>query len=203
MPFLASYRLSERFWGFDGLAVESRGKRLSGARGGASRGMEKRMKEKKCYIGVYVTPEEKGLLHEAAKEANISVSELIKRSILLPADENGNTALAEVMTVEQMADYLHVSQRKARSLCENGNVPSFAIGRQYRILKSALDDFIARSRHQLNGLPELLRPEQAANYLKVSRATIQRMITSGEIDACRIAGRWRIKREVVARMVDA
>ena len=154
---------------------------------------------KKCYIGVYVTPEEKNFLNSAAKEAQISVSELIKRSVFVPASEQ--TPPTETMTVLQMAEYLHVSKRKARSLCEEGTIPSFRIGKQYRVEKAALDEYIEKERRQATELPDLLRPEEAASYLKVSRTTVHRMIVSGEIKACRVSGRHRISRENILNLI--
>ena len=160
------------------------------------------MKQKKCYIGVYVTQEEKDMLNDAASKAQISVSELIKRSVLLPAAGGEETALADVMTIKQMADYLHVSERCARKLCESGKVPSFTIGKQHRVTKASLDEYITKTRRPTEGLPELLRPEQAAYYLNVSRATVRNMITSGQIAACRVAKSYRIKREDILHLVN-
>ena len=120
------------------------------------------MKQKKCYIGVYVTQEEKDILNDAANRAQISVSEFIKRNILLPAAGGENTAVAEVMTVKQMADYLHVSERNARKLCENGKIPSFMIGKQHRVTKASLDEYIVKTRRPAEDLPDLLRPSHRA-----------------------------------------
>ncbi|MBQ9511804.1 MAG: helix-turn-helix domain-containing protein [Lachnospiraceae bacterium] len=156
----------------------------------------------KAYIGAVVTEEEKQLLCALARAENISLSEFIKRKLLVDADKE-QAALPEMLTVDEMACYLHVSRRKARAMCESGTVPSRKFGKSYRVLKKALDEFLVRDMGQYQDLPELLRPEEAANYLKISRCTLNRMIVSGEIKTVRISNRHRIKREVVAQMVGA
>ncbi len=60
-----------------------------------------------------------------------------------------------------------------------------AIKRKSKGLLSGMDE-----------LPELLKPEEAQNVLRVSRATMFRMIEAGTLPgAVRVHGSWRILRD--------
>lgn len=159
---------------------------------------------KKTYIGAMVTEEEKQSLLCAAKEMNVTLSEFIKRRVLVPvtAARGCPDHHADMLTVEQMASVLHVSVRKARMLCEEGRVTCVRIGKLYRITRASLEDYLAGERKKADDQAELMRPEEAASCLKISRSTMHRMIVSGEIPATRVANRYRIRREDVLVLLE-
>lgn len=43
--------------------------------------------------------------------------------------------------------------------------------------------------------------EEVARILKVSTDTIRRMITDGELEAVKVRGQWRIKKESVDKLL--
>lgn len=54
-----------------------------------------------------------------------------------------NTALDhELLTAEEVADYLRVSQFTVWRWCKSGRLPAFQIGREWRIRKRGLNDLI-------------------------------------------------------------
>jgi excisionase family DNA binding protein len=48
----------------------------------------------------------------------------------------------EVLTVKEAAAFLKVDRRKLVTLIESGKIPGVRIGRSYRVLKSALLNYI-------------------------------------------------------------
>jgi excisionase family DNA binding protein len=51
-------------------------------------------------------------------------------------------------------------------------------------------------------MEELLTIEEVARILKVSVQTVRRMIDEGELQARKIRGQWRIKREDLRNYID-
>jgi len=56
-----------------------------------------------------------------------------------------------VMTLRQVADYLHCSYNTARRLAKHGKIPGFAMGGSWRFLKSEVDQWIAKGGGQPSG----------------------------------------------------
>ena len=50
----------------------------------------------------------------------------------------------DMLTVEEVAKELRVDQKTVRRWIQRGELVAIDIGREYRIRRSALDDFIAR-----------------------------------------------------------
>jgi excisionase family DNA binding protein len=48
--------------------------------------------------------------------------------------------------------------------------------------------------------PEIYTIEEAAKILKVSDDTVRKMIKNGELEARKIRGQWRIRREAIDRL---
>lgn len=154
------------------------------------------------YISVPVTKEEKVKLSEEAKGKNLSLAELVKRKMMTPAAEEG-MSLSDMMTIKQVAEYLIVSQSKARSLCASGELKSIKLGKSTRVLKSSIQEYVEREIKRQEAPDEVLRPEEAASLLKVSRSTMHRMIASGEINAFAVSKSYRIRKEDVLQMMGA
>ena len=52
----------------------------------------------------------------------------------------------EIMTVQEVADYLRISRTTVWRWCNEGRLPAFRIGREWRIKRDALEKTIAQSR---------------------------------------------------------
>jgi excisionase family DNA binding protein len=46
-------------------------------------------------------------------------------------------------------------------------------------------------------MPAIMTPDQVAEYLQVSRATVYRLIRAGELDAVRVGRSYRVRREAL------
>jgi excisionase family DNA binding protein len=53
-------------------------------------------------------------------------------------------AESDVMTLQQVADYLHCNYDTANKLARQGAIPGFGLGGNWRFLKSELDKWIAQ-----------------------------------------------------------
>ena len=56
---------------------------------------------------------------------------------------------SQVMTLRDVADYLHCSYATAYSFAQQGVIPSFKLGGGWRILKSEIDKWIAKGGRRL------------------------------------------------------
>lgn len=61
-----------------------------------------------------------------------------------------------------------------------------------------------RDRHKMSHdtLPPVLTLEQAAGYLQLTAAELDAELEGGKIPAWKVAGKWRIKRDVLARLLE-
>ena len=53
-----------------------------------------------------------------------------------------------VMTIDEVAEYLHIHSLTARRLAREGAIPAFKVGRQWRIKRESLDQWIERESMQ-------------------------------------------------------
>lgn len=51
-------------------------------------------------------------------------------------------------------------------------------------------------------LPEILRPGEVADFLCIHKNTVYKLIRRGELPAFRVGRSWRIRREVLAELVE-
>ncbi len=51
-------------------------------------------------------------------------------------------------------------------------------------------------------LPPVLTLEQAAGYLQLTAAELDAELEGGKIPAWKVAGKWRIKRDVLSRLLE-
>jgi excisionase family DNA binding protein len=49
-----------------------------------------------------------------------------------------------VMTIDEVAEYLHIHTLTARRLAREGAIPAFKVGRQWRIKRALLDRWMER-----------------------------------------------------------
>jgi len=68
-------------------------------------------------------------------------------SYLLATSEADRDVFMEqkVMTVQEVADYLRISRTTAWRWCNEGRLPAFRIGREWRIKREALEETIVQS----------------------------------------------------------
>ena len=60
-----------------------------------------------------------------------------------------------IMTVDEVAEYLHLHPLTVRRLARDGEIPAFKVGRQWRIKRELLDRWIAdRSAQNADVSPE-------------------------------------------------
>ena len=56
--------------------------------------------------------------------------------------ENSNEQ--EIMTIEQLAEYLQLSETTTYKLVQNGTIPAFKLGRHWRVRKKGLEELLER-----------------------------------------------------------
>jgi excisionase family DNA binding protein len=62
-------------------------------------------------------------------------------------------ATSEVMTIDELADYLKVSKSTLYKLAQQGRVPGQKVGKHWRFNKQAIDDWISSSPGELRPNP--------------------------------------------------
>ena len=78
--------------------------------------------------------------------------------------------IREVMTVEEVADYLQVSLRSIYNMAAAGEIPAAKVAGQWRFKKTEVDAWlVALSRREYNGpeLPEVVDTAKALHNGKV------------------------------------
>ena len=50
----------------------------------------------------------------------------------------------EIMTVSQVAEYFQISEMTTYKLVQEGSIPGFKLGRNWRVKRDDLDDFIKK-----------------------------------------------------------
>ena len=57
--------------------------------------------------------------------------------------------MTELMTVEEMADYLRVTKKTIYRLLERGSIPAMKVGRQWRFNKASISEWLQRNSGQV------------------------------------------------------
>lgn len=52
----------------------------------------------------------------------------------------------EIMTINQVAEYLKISEITTYKLVQEGKIPAFKVGRHWRIMKEDLKEFIEKQK---------------------------------------------------------
>lgn len=52
----------------------------------------------------------------------------------------------EIMTIRQVAEYLRISEVTTYRLVQNDKIPAFKVGRNWRVRKEDLNDFIDKQK---------------------------------------------------------
>ncbi len=61
------------------------------------------------------------------------------------------TKATQMMTVDEVADYLQLHPLTVRRLARTGELPMFKVGRQWRAKRTLLDKWIDEQTHQDSG----------------------------------------------------
>ena len=56
----------------------------------------------------------------------------------------------EIMTVNEVAEYLKISEVTTYKLVQEGKIPAFKIGRHWRVMRIDLGEFIEKLKHGEN-----------------------------------------------------
>jgi len=64
-------------------------------------------------------------------------------------------AMRDVLTVDEIADYLRVSRATICRWCGAGKLPAFKIGKSWRVQRSDLEGYIRRQRDAMPDQPGL------------------------------------------------
>ncbi len=57
-----------------------------------------------------------------------------------------NNSTSEIMTVTEVADYLKISEVTTYKLVQKGVIPSFKVGRHWRVKREDLSEFIEKQK---------------------------------------------------------
>lgn len=55
----------------------------------------------------------------------------------------------DFLTIADVAEKLNVSERTIRNLCNDGEIPHFKIGTQYRIKSEDLENYLIKNRKEV------------------------------------------------------
>jgi excisionase family DNA binding protein len=73
---------------------------------------------------------------------------------------------SEVLTLQDVADYLHCHYTSAHRLARRGDIPSFRLGGSWRFLKSEVDEWIAKGGGRRPSEKPAVKPEGGAHKRK-------------------------------------
>jgi len=66
-------------------------------------------------------------------------------------DQSSHRALAPLLTLQQVAEYLGISQATVRRLIDEENLPAVKIGRAWRFSPDTLEKWLAQKRNAERG----------------------------------------------------
>lgn len=109
----------------------------------------------------------------------------------MPSDDERSPDLREVMSVEDVADFLQLDPATVRALARRGELPGVKLGKHWRFLR---DEILASLRPvsrstavgprntSVEADSTTISQEEAARLLGVSVRTIHRMIARGQLE---------------------
>ena len=101
--------------------------------------------------------------------------------------------MEQMLTVQDVADFLGVHYMFARTLIIGGDLSSVTVGSMHRVAPASLRGFcVSRGARLVDSALPMLTSEKVAADLKVSRNTVLRMCGDGRLPAAHIGKIWRI-----------
>jgi len=72
--------------------------------------------------------------------------------VIMDKEQNNTLDLFEIMTVREVASYLHLSQATVYQMARNGQIPVARIGRTWRFTKDSINRWISNSTEKQKNL---------------------------------------------------
>lgn len=119
---------------------------------------------------------------------------------------SGMKKYSDMMSIEETAEYLDISEELATRLVISKKLKSIKVGRAHRISKKFIIDFISKEDSkfsqyhikELNNYRDVLTVSELAEYLRVSKDVLLKLLKNGNIKSRMIGRNYRIsKRDIV------
>ena len=68
-------------------------------------------------------------------------------------NNNNNNHLEQIMTLQEVSEYLKIKERTIYDWVTRGKIPAFKLGNAWRFRRSELEDWIDKQRNVGNGGP--------------------------------------------------
>jgi excisionase family DNA binding protein len=105
--------------------------------------------------------------------------------------------MGQILTLSQVADYLQVPKSTIYRLVLRNQLPAFKVGREWRFDSDSLDSW--RRNQRLPNVSKILTLSQVADYLKVHKNTIYRLVTRNRLPAFKVGHDWRFDSDSLER----
>ena len=145
-----------------------------------------------CYIGTTVSINEKQEIEDRASKNRMKISEYIRYSLTLAKDQSEEAEIDQIYSLVEAAKILKTSRTTVYSLINKGLLPFVKIGKQKKIKKKDLEEYINNSKFQKNTdiAEKLWSSKEIAKYLGCTQQTAQKYLREGKIPAIRIGRKW-------------
>ena len=158
--------------------------------------------QRSCYIGTTVTKTEKDTIKIKAKDKQMKMSDYIRYCLLVEDKGEGLPSIQRLYSFTDAARILNSSRNTIYALVHKGILPCIDIGKQKKIKKEDLDNYI-KSRHT----KEIKEKEnkywttkEVSKCLNVTRQTVLIYIKKGYLPAKKIGKSWLCKQEDVLNL---
>jgi excisionase family DNA binding protein len=97
--------------------------------------------------------------------------------------------MGQILTLNQVADYLKVPKSTIYRLVTSNQLPAFKVGREWRFDSDSLERWRQDQRPPV--VKKILTLSQVADYLKVHKNTIYRLVMRRQLPAFKVGHDWR------------
>lgn len=154
-----------------------------------------RERHRRSSITAFVSPEEKEMIRQRAKELKMPVSAYVKKCLgagHCPGTEEYDPKEGYI-TLQEFARHISVSRSKARDICRENDISYSRIGGSYRIKKKDADEYLKEQQVERKRRDELSEPlltvaDVALKY-HVTHQTVDQWIRKGKMKALKIDGK--------------
>ncbi len=157
---------------------------------------------KRLHIDISLTEEQDRELKEKAKDRGMCKTDYARMKLFsgdYPVIDKEEPE-SRVLTVKEFAKRVHISESIARKLCHEHKIEYYRIGNSIRIKEEEIEKLKQREAEQEEDAG-YFSTKQAANFLVVTRQTINKYIRRGELDALLVNGRYLIPKEEIEKFV--
>ena len=158
--------------------------------------------KKRYYIGTTVSMKEKQEIEDRASKNRMKISEYIRYSLTLTKDQSEEAEIDQIYSLVETAKILKTSRTTVYSLIDKGILPFVKIGKQKKIKKKDLEEYINNSKSQKNTdiAEKLWSSKEIAKYLGCTQQTAQKYLREGKIPAIRIGRKWMAHPEEIRKI---